>query len=153
MSDYARKQPVDRHPFGPRPLGAIVPTITKLAFRQQSATTAQLVADWPAIVGLTLAAATSPRRLVAGTLTLGCQGPVALELQHLALQVMERINQHLGRKIVTRLRLVQEAAQRGGAKVTSRQSPLAPVEIDGFPPGPLRDALSALGAAVKTNPA
>ena len=160
-SDYARKQPAGRHPFGPRPLGAIVPTVTKPAFRQQSATTAQLVADWPAIIGSTVGNVTSPRRLAAGTLTLGCQGPIALELQHCALQIIERVNQHLGRTAVTRLRFIQEAGQEAGQRAGQRASAAAPprrqrldpVEIAGFPPGPLRDALSTLGAAVKTDPA
>ena len=80
------------------------------AFRKRAPATAQLLADWPAIVGPALAAVTAPRRFASGTLAIACSGPIALELQHLAGELMARINAHLGRVTVTRLRFVQEPA-------------------------------------------
>lgn len=65
------------------------------------------MADWAEIVGPALAAAAVPERLSAGTLTLACSGPVAMELQHLAPQIVERINAALGRVAVERLRFRQ----------------------------------------------
>ena len=42
------------------------------------------------------------------TLTLACAGPVAMELQHMSEELVSRINRHLGRIVVQRLRFVQE---------------------------------------------
>ena len=141
-----------RHPFGPRPIGALVPGVTRPAFRKQSPAAAQLLSDWPLIVGPALAATAQPKRFHAGTLTLGCSGPAALELQHLAGPLVERINGHLGRPLVQRLRFVHQASPQ--APTPPRQRPRAePLAIEGLPDGPLRDALGALGAAVANDPA
>ena len=86
----------DRHVYGPRPLGALVPRIARPAFRARGAGTGQVMADWEAIVGPMLAAVSAPRRLAAGTLTIACAGPVAMELQHYATELISRINTHLG---------------------------------------------------------
>src|SRR5260370_23329422 len=59
-----------RHIYGPRPVGALVPRLVRAAFRKRSPATAQVIADWEAIVGPMLAEVTTPRRLAAGTLTL-----------------------------------------------------------------------------------
>ncbi len=141
-----------RHVYGPRPLGALMPRIARPAFRRRSPAAAQLLADWPAIVGPALAAAAQPRRLAAGTLTLGCAGPQALELQHLATALIERINAHLGSVVVQRLRFVQERAAVVPAAAPPRPA-LAAVAVPavaGLPEGGLRDALERLGRAVLT---
>jgi len=139
---------VKRHVYGPRPIGALVPSVTRAAFRARSPASAQLLADWAEIVGPALAAVTAPRRLTAGTLTLACAGPVALELQHLAGPLLDRINGHLGRSLVSGLRFVQDAAAATPATPVRPRRPGKPVEVAGVPDGPLRDALAALGAAV-----
>lgn len=141
--------PADRHPYGPRPVGALVAAITRPAFRKRAPAAAQVLADWAAIVGPALAAVAAPRRLAAGTLTLACSGPIALELQHLSGELIGRINGHLGRIVVERLRFVQDATpQRIPAPAPpKRQSAAAPVP--GLPPGGLHDALAALGRAVR----
>lgn len=144
-------KPPLRHVYGPRPIGAVLPAVTRPAFRSVGAIGAQLTADWPAIVGPALAAATAPRRVAAGTLTLACAGPVALELQHVSGQLLERINSHLGRSAIQRLRFVQEALNvRPPPKPTARKA-LVPVPVEGIPDGPLKDALAALGAAVRAD--
>ena len=139
-------QPESRHVYGPRPIGALLPAITRPAFKTRAPAAAQVMADWPAIVGPALAAVTAPRRISGGTLTLACAGPVALELQHLSGPLIERINAHLGRILIERLRFVQEPLSP--ARPTPRRSPAAPVDVPGVPPGPLRDALAALGGAL-----
>ena len=97
----------DRHVYGPRPLGALVPRIARPAFRAKGAGTGQVIADWDTIVGPMLAAVSAPRRLAAGTLTIACAGPVAMELQHYATELISRINTHLGTATVGSLRFVQ----------------------------------------------
>ena len=138
-----------RHIYGPRPLGTLVPAIARPAFRRRSPAAAQVMADWPAIVGPALAQAAQPRRLAGGTLTLGCSGPQALELQHLAGPLIERINAHLGSVTVQRLRFVQE---RPATPPPARTLPptVAVPAVAGLPEGGLRDALERLGRAVLT---
>jgi hypothetical protein len=142
-----------RHVYGPRPLSALVPGITRPAFRRRSPAAAQIMADWDAIVGPALAAVTVPRRLSARTLTLACSGPIALELQHLSAEVISRVNTHLGVQAVQALRFEQ---------TLSESRPLAPsppppgpevaeaaqAAVASLPEGELRTALASLGRAV-----
>ena len=101
----------DRRFFGgPRPLGALLPRLTRPAFKRRSPAGAALMADWPAAVGPALAAVSTPKRLGNGTLVIACAGPVATELTHLAPQLIGRINAHLGQVAVERLRFVQQAS-------------------------------------------
>lgn len=138
----------DRHVFGPRPIGALMPRLTRPAFRKRAPASAQVMTDWAEIVGPALAAVTVPVRLTSGTLTISCAGPVALELQHLAGPLADRINAHLGRVLIRQLRFVQDLAPKPAPTQTRRWASLKPVEVPGVPPGPLRDALAALGAAL-----
>jgi hypothetical protein len=145
--DAARRADNARRAYGPRELGALIPALTRPAFRRRSPATAQVLADWPAIVGPRLAQDTLPRRLSGGTLTIACSGPMALELQHLAAALTERINTHLGQRAVERLRFVQEVLPRPAAP-PPRLPAVPPPEIPGLPEGPLREALQRLGQAV-----
>jgi hypothetical protein len=146
-----------RHVYGPRPVGALMPHLTRAAFRRRSAATAQVLADWSAIVGPAIAAVTTPRRLGAGVLTIACAGPIAMELQHLAGEVMARINTHLGKQVVTALRFVQTPGLMV-PPLPSQRPPdaggLAVVEasVEGLPEGELRSALASLGRAMLTSP-
>jgi len=150
MGDQAGDNKVNaaRHVYGPRPIGALVPGITRPAFKKRSPAGAQVLADWAAIVGPELSATTTPRRLIAGTLTLACSGPVAMELQHLSGQVIDRVNSHLGRILIERLRFVQDPTPQAPPLAPPPRRPAATVALPGIEPGPLRDALSALGQVV-----
>ncbi|MFC7472927.1 DUF721 domain-containing protein [Dankookia sp. GCM10030260] len=144
-----------RSPYGPRPLGALIPALTKPVFRRRSPAGAQLMADWAGVVGPALALVTSPIRFTAGTLTIGCAGPVAMELTHLAPQLIARINAHLGKPMVERLRFVQQAPARPAqAAKPLPDAPLpAPVEaaVGTVPGEDLRAALAKLGRGVYRN--
>ncbi len=137
---------------GPRSIGALVPAVARTAFQRSGLGVAQLMEAWTGIVGPTLAEATTPRRLSQGTLTIGCSGPMAMELQHLATELIDRINQYLGTSTVRRLRFVQILGTR--PSVRTRTPPTADVEraasdaVANIPEGPLRDALAQLGRAV-----
>lgn len=150
MGERAADNKVDaaRHVYGPRPVGALVPGITRAAFKKRSPAGAQVLADWAAIVGPELAATTTPRRLIGGTLTLACSGPTAMELQHLSGQVMERVNGHMGRILVQRLRFLQDPTPPAPPLALPPRRTAASVPLPGIAPGPLRDALSALGQVV-----
>ena len=128
-----------------------MPAVTRTAFRKRAPGAAQVMADWTQIVGPALSAVTTPRRLSGGTLTLACAGPVALELQHLADELLARINGHLGRMVVQRLRFVQDPAAARRPPAPPPQRPAAAVLVPGVPPGPLHDALVALGRRIATS--
>ena len=138
-----------RHPFGPRPIGALVAAVTRPAFKKRAPAGAQVLADWDAIVGPALAAVTAPRRLTGGTLTLSCSGPTALELQHLSDQLIARVNGHLGRVVIERLRFVQDASPAPAPAPAPKRRRVKQVQVSGLPPGPLHDALLALGHALR----
>jgi len=135
-----------RHPYGPRPLAALMPAITRPAFKRRSPAAAQLLLDWAEIVGPALAAAAVPKRLVGTTLTLACSGPAALELQHLSAVLVGRINGHLGHAAVEHLRFVQDGAPPPPPPPPPPRPP--PVAVADMPEGALRDALARLGGAI-----
>ena len=149
---YDKKPQDGRHVYGPRPIGAVLPALIRPAFRKRAPATAELLADWEAIVGPALAAVTTPRKLFSGTLAIGCAGPVAMELQHLSDQVIARINTHLGRIAVTRLRFLQDAPPPAPAAPPPRPQAVAAARraVAALPAGRLRDALETLGRAVLT---
>ncbi|HVC61297.1 MAG TPA: DUF721 domain-containing protein [Acetobacteraceae bacterium] len=142
-----------RHVYGPRPLGALVPSVARPAFRKMGPGAGQVMADWDAIVGPMLAAVSAPRRLAAGTLTVACTGPVAMELQHYATELISRINTHLGTPAVRQLRFVQTIALAPQAPPPPPPMPpwvaaAAETAVAALPEGELRVALAALGRAV-----
>jgi hypothetical protein len=146
----------DRHVYGPRPVGALMTRVTRPAFRRRAPTTAQVLADWSDIVGPAIAAVTTPRRLTNGALTIACSGPIAMELQHMAAEVMARINTHLGKQVVTALRFTQTLEvppPAHGALPTPDPAKLAAIDatVSSVPAGELRDALSALGRTMAAN--
>jgi hypothetical protein len=152
-STMAGMATADRHVYGPRPLGALVPRVARPAFRAMGPGTGTVVADWNAIVGPMLAAVSVPRRLAAGTLTIACAGPVAMEMQYYATELISRINTHLGAATVRSLRFVQTTSV--APQATPPPAPAAPwvaeaaeAAVAALPEGELRAALAALGRAV-----
>lgn len=145
-----------RVPGAPLPLASLIPAVTRPAFRRRSPAGAQVLADWPAIVGPAIADATRPLRLTQGTLTIACAGPVAMELQHLAPELLRRINGAVGRAAVARLRFVQQAPARL-RPATALAAPAAPLpppvreRLGVLPAGDLREALENLARAVYRN--
>jgi hypothetical protein len=150
----AKDDDARRFPGAPLPLGTLIPSITRPAFRKRSPAGAQILADWVQIVGPALAAATSPLRLTSGTLTLACSGPVAMELQHLAPELIGRINGQLGRAVVEKLRFVQQAPAGSPRAAAPRPAAAAPVpasvqdRLAALPEGELRLALENLARGV-----
>lgn len=148
---------VQRRAYGSRPVSALLPAITRPAFRKRSPAAAQLMADWPGIVGPALAAVTAPRRLIGGRLAIACAGPVAMELQHLAPELIARINTHLGQALVAELRFTQdhvaaaESHPRPRAKAPPHIAKSVDNQIADLPDGPVKDALAALGRSIHSN--
>jgi len=159
------KSPVpERRNWSPRALGSILPHVTKPAFAKRAAPAVRLILDWPEIVGPALAAQTEPRRLSVGTLTIACTGPVALELQHLAPQLIERINAHCGPLrsgrdlrfddgsiLVKKIRILQDPSILRPVTPAARPAPL-PVTVPDMKEGELQAVLARLGGYIRRKP-
>ena len=138
-----------RHVWGPRAVGSLIPAVVQPAFRRRSPVAAQLLLDWPAIVGPALEAVTTPRRLSGSTLTIACAGPVAMELQHMSTELQARINGYLGRSIVDRLRFVQDHPAAKLPIQTSDYPSLAPQLSSTGSTSALTKALARLRQAIQ----
>lgn len=117
-----------------------------------------LIEDWPMIVGPALAERCQPIRLdrrAPPVLHLRVGGGAALEIQHVAPQIIERINQHFGFAAVARLRLVQAPVMRPKAPAEVPR-PTLPAEteraidraVEPVQDPDLRSALAELGRSV-----
>ncbi|MBO1326146.1 DciA family protein [Acetobacter sp. TBRC 12305] len=132
-----------------RSLAALLPAVTAPAFRRRSPTGARLLACWADAIGPAHARLTTPQRLSAGTLTIGCASHVALELQHQADMLIARINTWCGDRLVTRLRFVHDPqAGRRPSSARQKRKPAQPCTLPDLPEGPLRAALEALGTGI-----
>jgi hypothetical protein len=140
-----------RFVYGPRPLGYLVPEVTRRTFRKHNPASAQILADWEIIVGPKMAAMTVPRRLDRGVLTIGCAGPAAMDLHYMGVEVINRINTHLGGQPVHSLKFTQ-AGMPPKAPPARALPPEAIQEAEAavaaLPEGDLKAALAALGRVV-----
>jgi hypothetical protein len=143
------EESTERRTFSTLPLAQLVPGVTRLAFRKRSAAGASLMADWPSVVGPRLALQTEPRRLSRGQLTIACAGPMAMELQHVAGELIERINTYAGATLVERLRFVQDHMALPPATLPRRRQ-VKTEPVAGMPQGELHDALADLLAAIRS---
>jgi hypothetical protein len=161
--DKAMRKPTHR----PRPLADFIDTCLGPALAAQGFAASDVIVAWPEIVGERLAAFTQPvkiewKRKGPGAdpearpdpATLVIRVESALEMQHLAPLVIERVNAHYGWRCVGRLVLKQGPVRRAEPKQprTVRVSPadrqkveaaVGPIEEAG-----LRAALERLGEAV-----
>ena len=149
------------------PLGDFVGALVEPALARQGFGEASLVTDWPVIVGARIAKACEPIKLQwpprapkrdpdappePATLVLRVEGGFALEAQHQAALIVERVNAHLGWNCVGRLAFRQgplERTARGGVRkaapsaqaIDEARAAVAPIEAED-----LREALVRLGA-------
>ncbi len=157
-----------RRQGGLRPIAVTLPKVTRKALGRRGLAEGSLMTEWPEIVGETLAARclplklsfADPKRRAEGTLTLQVESAWTLELQHLAPQLIERINQTLGYAAVSRLAfrqgpLPRRPADQGKAREAQREptdaevaNPAAELSAAIDDEG-LRDALQGLGRALK----
>jgi hypothetical protein len=146
----------ERRP-GLRAIGATASRIAApIVRRQGGGVLARLKAEWSAIVGAELAAVTWPDRLGRdGVLKLRVVPGLALELQHRAPMVIERINLYFGRDAVVRLVLVQAPLPLAAASPKPPPAELAAGEAQALDKRladvadpELREALAGLGRLV-----
>ena len=164
------KKPKQAEPAKPEPkprrnymvaLAAEVPALAKEALGSRGYAEAGLFTHWAEIAGASLAASSLPIKLSfprgkrdEGTLTVRCGGSAALELQHLAPSILERINGHFGYRAVARLKIEQGAVAR--RNVAPPPPPLTRVEQQAVTDATatitdpeIRASLSRLGTAIR----
>lgn len=148
----------------PRPLSRMVERLTKSMLGRQGFAHGTIITKWPDIAGKEMARHTLPEKIVfsrdgvtGGILHLRCDsGAYATEVQHLELQILERINTFFGYKAVVQLRLVQAPLPK-----TKRDKPvkaprsLSPAEandlaetVANVDDDELREALERLGQSI-----
>jgi hypothetical protein len=139
-------------------------TIADVLAKQGFAQTG-IVTHWHEIVGAEIADHAEPMRMIwprriheddpdPATLVLRVEGPVALEIQHLAGVIIERVNRFFGWRAVGRIQIRQAPLARRPAKrkpagpdpaaVARLAAGLTDIADEG-----LREALARLGASVK----
>lgn len=134
------------------------------SFARQGFASAELITRWADIVGAEIAAHSEPMKVLwprpiadeqpeAATLVLRVEGPAAIEIQHLANVICERVNRFLGWSAIGRIALRQAPLRRserrpvpvpdaaGTARLAATLSEVADES--------LREALARLGTAVK----
>ena len=125
-----------------RGIAGLLAPVVRPRFKKRAPAAAALLADWPSLAGADLAARAAPVKFAGGTLTLACSGPTAIELQHVAPEIITRLNLALGQKIVERLRFMQRAPEPSPAPPPMPPLPASPP--DDLPTGPLGEALSRI---------
>ena len=140
-----------------QPLSSLIGRIAARSFEARGLAAAGIAAEWPAIVGGSVAACSWPERLGRdGTLRVCVSGPVAVELQHLEPQILERIAAYYGYRAVTRLAYVNRAPQPPAPAAERRPPPPADSEsaarvesaVEHTRDRGLKAALADLGRAV-----
>jgi hypothetical protein len=151
-----------------KPLRDVAGKIVGDVFTRQGFASAELVTRWSEIVGPEIAAHCEPMKIQwqrsgraepAGaasepaTLVLRVEGPAAIEIQHLANVICERVNRFLGWRTIGRVALRQAPLRRGAPATRRGRDPAAVARIAADLPDiaddDLRQALARLGAAVK----
>ncbi len=100
---------------GFRAVGGLAQRLTVGLAKGRNASIARLQAQWSTVVGPELAKMTRPEALVASRskpgklLRLRAPGAAALEVQHRAPQIVERVNAYYGHRMVDDIRIVQGA--------------------------------------------
>lgn len=153
----------DKRRGGMRVAGSLVGALTKKALGKRGFASAAIITDWATIVGPDLAKHTRPQKLTfpkgkrdGGTVHILTSGPMALQLQHLAPMVVDRINGYFGYGAVAEIRLVQGALSQDSAR--KKRHPTRPLTqadedhlvalTDGIADDAVRDRVRRLGLAV-----
>jgi hypothetical protein len=153
----------------PRPLADFLDVCLSPSLAAQGFATSDVIVAWPDIVGERLAAFTQPLKIEwkrkgpnadpeakpePATLVIRVEGAFALEMQHLAPVVIERVNVYYGWRCIGKLVLKQGPVRR-----LEKKRPAAPIlgradrervdeAIRTIEEEPLRAALDRLGQAV-----
>jgi hypothetical protein len=158
-----------------KPLRELLGKVAGATFARQGFASAEIVTRWSEIVGAEIAAHSEPIKIQwvrqaasppsaasgagsgwgqePGTLVLRVDGPAAIEIQHLANVICDRVNRFLGWRAVARVALRQAPLRHGARKSARNADPAAAAQLAAsmtdITDEELRQALARLGAAVK----
>jgi hypothetical protein len=147
-----------------RPLRDLLGKVVGDTFTRQGFASAELVTRWPEIAGAEIAAHSEPIKIQwprpsdtgvrpPGTLVLRVEGPAAIEIQHLAGVICERVNRFLGWRAIECIALRKAPLRRASRKPERKPDAAAAARLAASLPeiadDDLRAALARLGAAVK----
>jgi hypothetical protein len=149
----------------PKPLADLVGRCVADAFKRQGFTSCEIVTHWDDIVGPQIAAVAEPIRMqwirsrdrdesAPATLVLRVEGPAAIEIQHLAGVIVERVNRYVGWQAVGAIGLRQAPLMRRSRKpqrpkIDEDLAASIAGQMTGIADDRLRAALGRLGAAIK----
>jgi len=168
VTDSKRPGP-KRKPAAPRrgltrALAEVIDGVTKPIFRKRGLAEGAVATEWERIVGPVIARHSLPERIAyapqkgaGGTLHLRVDaGAVALELQHLEPQLIERVNGYFGYRAVDRVTLIQGPLPPRRDDDRPDPRPLRPEEeralageLDRVTDPELRAALEGLGRTMR----
>ena len=166
LSDDAKmrgKKDRPRRGGAPRAMAQFVPELTAKALGKRGLAHANLIVDWPTVVGAEIASVCQPEKLAfrrgersLGVLHLRVSGSAALELQHDTPRLVERINSYFGYKAVAEIRLLQVVPKAPPARDQPRKrrtlaaSEISTLEstISHVDDHDLREILGRLGTAI-----
>ena len=156
---------------GPRAIGAYVTRMLDPVARARGLATITLLSEWPAVVGAELARFTVPDKVLwprrfndrdapgtqsawrveGATLVLKVDGPRAIEVQHCAHQILERVNTHFGYRAIAQLRFLQAPVNRTLIDPPAPRLPLdeKALRSAAITNQDLRHALMRLGTSVR----
>lgn len=156
--------PTRRKERGLLAIGINLPKIAAPAMRRRGFAQARLVTDWPAIVGEKLAIETAPQKIIfprgsknGALLYIRVSHGFALELQHIAPQVIDRINGFFGYRAVSDLRYLQAPIMPDKRRRRVKARQLSDIEearlrhdLQGIKDPGLRDTFTTLGRAIRS---
>lgn len=155
MSDDTPHQPTTLvRKRGPHPLGRDALPLLKAHLAKRGFAQVELVTRWSEIAGSDLAAHCVPLKLSTGatgaTLSLLANDRAAIELQHQAPKLIDKINRYFGSTIVSKIKVVAGELPKPAAKpqvrrLTSDEEASLAAMISKVEDPALRDALTRLG--------
>jgi hypothetical protein len=170
MPDNERKSWV-KGVGGARAIGAYVANMLDPIARARGFAVTSLLSEWPAVVGEELASFTMPDKVIwprrsedgeaappqsawraeGAILVLKVDGPRAIEVQHRAEQILERVNVYFGYRAIAQLRFLQAPLPKakGEAPAPAAASAEEPIPAPGVADSGLAKALGRLGAGIR----
>jgi hypothetical protein len=170
MQDHQQK-PWQKGASAAKAIGDYVARVLDPVAKARGFATTALLTEWPAVVGDELARFTMPDKVVwprrseggespssqsawrddGAILVLKVEGPRAIELQHRAEQILQRVNTYFGYRAIAQLRFLQAPVSKAESKSSAS---LIPFDADVALPAPadgdagLAQALKRLGAGI-----
>src|SRR5262245_52275361 len=168
MPDNERKAWV-KTARGARAIGCYVANMLDPIARARGFAVTSLLSEWPAVVGEELARFTAPDKVIwprrsedgetaspqsawraeGAILVLKVDGPRAIEVQHRAEQILERVNVYFGYRAIAQLRFLQAPLPNARSEAPAHARAEEPIPDLGLADSGLARALGRLSAGIR----